>query len=106
MATEKRLIDVIPYAEELRLTIVEARMRFCNTPVMQEIIDLLEIARNIALNSPAVDAVEVVHGHWFWKPTNEWTSILTCSVCGSQEGTCESYKYCPNCGAKMDLKED
>ena len=54
------------------------------------------------LDAPTVDAVEVVHGHWFWKPTNEWTSILTCSVCGSQEGTAEVYKYCPNCGAKMD----
>ena len=60
MATEKRLIDVIRYAEELRLIIVQERQRLHNIPVMQEVIDLLEIARNMALKQPTVDAVEVV----------------------------------------------
>ena len=51
---------------------------------------------------PRVDAVEVVHGHWYWKPSGEKQWTLTCSVCESQDGTSESYNYCPNCGAKMD----
>ena len=50
----------------------------------------------------AVDAVEVVHGYWFWKAVDERSANLTCSVCGSQDGACEGYRYCPNCGAKMD----
>ena len=68
METEKRLIDVIRYAEELRLIIVKERQRLRNIPVMQEVIDLLEIARNMALKQPTVNAVEVVRckdcKHW------------------------------------------
>ena len=52
--------------------------------------------------APTVDAVEVVHGRWYWKPSGEKKWTLTCSVCESQDGTSESYNYCPNCGAKMD----
>ena len=46
--------------------------------------------------------MEVVHGRWIWKPYDERTEILTCSVCASTEGALETYNYCPNCGAKMD----
>ena len=52
--------------------------------------------------APTADAVEVVHGRWYWKPSGEKRCTLTCSVCESQDGTSESYNYCPNCGAKMD----
>ena len=53
-------------------------------------------------DAPAVNAVEVVHGRWEWRNTNEYTQILTCSVCSRTEGDDEHHKYCPNCGAKMD----
>ena len=65
-------------------------------------------------SQPTIDAVEVVHGHWF--------SLTDCSNAGVYCSAChkkvwrEDYawcnrknklrsNYCPNCGAKMDLEE-
>ena len=51
-------------------------------------------------NAPAVDAVEVVHGRWeeYQEP-----HIICCSVCDWGTGVEEKhFKYCPNCGARMD----
>ena len=52
---------------------------------------------------PTVDAVPVKHG--LWKLVDEAEpQRYGCSKCSclSWYGT---YKYCPNCGAKMDLEE-
>ena len=53
------------------------------------------------VEAPTVDAVKVVHGKWEWRHTNEYTQILTCSVCSRTEGADENHKYCPHCGARM-----
>lgn len=48
-------------------------------------------------NAPTVDAVPVVHGYWI--------ANNICSVCreGIKGWAIQSgYKFCPNCGAKMD----
>ena len=59
--------------------------------------------------APTIDAVSVVHGEW--KPFDlTWgRSLYACSVCGEVEYLpCDAFngkplfKYCPNCGAKMD----
>ena len=64
-------------------------------------------------NAPAVDAVEVVHGEW--KAYKDESMIcateFVCSTCGesfcsgelTDEQFVEMMKYCPNCGAKMDI---
>ena len=59
---------------------------------------------------PAADVAEVVHGQWL-RADDDWNSLTTiqCSLC-SEEWCFETdddvsllnYKYCPNCGAKMD----
>ena len=50
-------------------------------------------------NAPTIDAVPVVHGRWV-NQDNTYTRYR-CSVCNMQN--CEAhYKYCPNCGARMD----
>ena len=62
---------------------------------------------------PRVDAKEVVHGWWmpiFDKDDLDGTLEMIgykCSVCEEQVGWLhgDSYKYCPNCGAKMDLED-
>ena len=62
-------------------------------------------------NSPTVDAVEVVHGRWVDHMVRDWR----CSVCEKKvpkqvrfDGYCydDKLNYCPNCGAKMDRKDD
>lgn len=59
---------------------------------------------------PAADVAPVVHGQWL-RADDDWNSLTTiqCSLC-SEEWCFETdddvsllnYKYCPNCGAKMD----
>lgn len=104
MAPKKKLI----YAEDLH-------EMFCNTFYPDELRktfvfgnDVHKVAiffgkksRELIENAPAVDAVEVVHGHWI-----EHSLVVggECSVCGWQFQWFENAEahYCPHCGAKMD----
>lgn len=63
---------------------------------------------------PTVDAAPVVHGQWVNEdfPENLATvhDMAQCSVCGelshkAEHGYAILSKFCPNCGAKMDLPE-
>lgn len=59
----------------------------------------------IISDQTAVDAVEVVHGHWIEHPKVEfingkWISNYECSECCCCYRTHEN--YCGYCGAKMD----
>ena len=95
MANEKRLIDAN--------AMVTLMCRACNNECCEEPCEPGECFIYDALaNAPTVDAVEVKHGRWVWKPYNERVSHLICSVCKREDGACEEYAYCPNCGAKMD----
>lgn len=66
---------------------------------------------------PAADVAPVVHGRWL-NFYNDFT-VAECDQCASQfevtfdgeangalwNGFKQFYKYCPNCGAKMDKEE-
>lgn len=57
---------------------------------------------NIIQNAPAADVVEVRHGKWS-KRGNE----KTCSECRFiYYSNNDEWNFCPNCGAKMDGKDD
>ena len=58
-----------------------------------------EEAREAIKNAPAADVAPVRHGRWI-DSSNGWM----CSEC-EQDNTYDK-PYCPNCGAKMDGKED
>lgn len=70
--------------------------------------------KRVLADIPAADVAPVGHGEWIPISDGEWAE---CSECGegyevSDNGgmttfklLCEFYKYCPNCGAKMDEKE-
>ena len=56
---------------------------------------------------PAADVEPVRHGRWIIRRGQdwpEWAIRIVCSECGLVTG--EKSKYCPNCGAKMDLEEE
>lgn len=60
---------------------------------------------DIVLSFPAVDTTLAIHGKW--APSERNPSFLVCSVCGDcyvyDEWVYErKWRYCPNCGAKMD----
>lgn len=61
-------------------------------------------------NLPTADVAPVVHGEWL-RSDDDWNSLTTiqCSICGEEwcfetddDVSLLNYKYCPNCGAKMD----
>lgn len=86
----------------------------------QKVIDMLDSAEiisdaageycgycteDININSiPAADVAPVVHGKWVDNGI-EGSMLSGCSVCGFSCGA-YSFRYCPSCGAKMDLEEN
>lgn len=66
--------------------------------------------KTLLLRQRTADAAEVVHGEWL-RSDDDWNSLTTiqCSICGEEwcfetddDVSLLNYKYCPNCGAKMD----
>lgn len=55
--------------------------------------------------APTADVVEVKHGYWIEYSGDP--NIITCSECDWGTGVDEKFfKYCPNCGAIMDVKKE
>lgn len=61
-------------------------------------------------NAPTIDPV--THAKWVYN-TDDFTPKHRCTNCGynkpimaGENVTQEPKNYCPNCGAKMDLKEE
>lgn len=53
------------------------------------------------------DVAPVVHGRWIhdgrrFEGGIDWCH---CSECGKSDNFCARTNYCPNCGAKMDMKD-
>jgi hypothetical protein len=67
---------------------------WCRSCVINSV---LEKVRGI----PAADVVPVAHGEWIERALRP-----TCSLCGFSGSLIDApispFKYCPNCGAKMD----
>ena len=54
---------------------------------------------------PAADVEPVKHGRWVCGDYYDVGDV--CSECDwDSQMICPSYRYCPNCGAKMDGKRD
>lgn len=71
--------------------------------------DAYDIRANIQ-GLPTADVVEVKHGEWESKGTHGDFEEKRCSICNGLllvkwYDRTMNYNYCPNCGAKMDLKE-
>ena len=91
MANEKRLID----ANKFEKLVLNHRSDYL---FKEDVIAALA-------KQPTVDAVEVVHGRW--EPHHMVPGFVRCSACRDcitydewPDG--QKWKYCPNCGAKMD----
>ena len=52
--------------------------------------------------APAADAAPVVHGRWVPFHSQAAGDIQYCSAC--EIGFAARMRFCPNCGAKMDLE--
>ena len=85
----------------------------------EKLIELLnEVASNV-IQFPTYGFIEALadhllangvtvkqYGRWIWSDflDDNWR-ILCCSECFETEGARENTRYCPNCGAKMNLEE-
>lgn len=69
------------------------------------------LTETVIRNQSTIDAVPVVHGHWKYDNQYHWYRAC-CSECGYCRVTdveadrWNEWKYCPNCGAKMDGDRD
>ena len=65
----------------------------------------IDIALEIA-NFPAANVAPVKHGKWLYKGYVCGDTAYQCSACGEIEWRtiCDRLKYCPFCGAIMDLE--
>ena len=70
----------------------------------------IESVLEYAENLPAADVAPVRHGRWIDAypdiEPNPMFMYGICSECGFEQGLSKYLKYCPDCGAKMDEKED
>ena len=58
------------------------------------------------VNAPTITPESLArHGRWIYG-TVRGARVPICSECRRDTGTSYTYDYCPNCGAKMDLKEN
>lgn len=55
------------------------------------------------LNFPTSDVAPVRHAHWIFNGTFGNLNHHSCSACLKDEF--RLYRYCPNCGAKMDEED-
>ena len=98
-ASEKRLIDADALIHRLLNTKIVAANLF----------QYANAVTNMIGDAPTIEAEPVRHGYWENANGRPKTYIRKCSVCRKEAYFCGrgcSYKYCPNCGAKMDGGED
>lgn len=54
---------------------------------------------------PTVDAVPVVHGRWIYHD-DDYYPWLECAECHWEYSGLKRYRYCPECGARMDSDDN
>ena len=65
--------------------------------------------KTLIARQKAADVAPVQHGRWINANSRPKTYERRCTACGGRAYFCGvgcSYKYCPNCGAKMDLEDE
>jgi hypothetical protein len=73
-------------------------------PYSRGIMEIPVVRLETIKNAPTVDAEPVRHGRWILC----LGEIYKCSICGYQQkayALSSHFKYCTNCGAKMDEEE-
>lgn len=62
---------------------------------------------NVLEAAPTIEADPVKRGRWIRKPDpyGFFADIPVCSECGCTTKMRETYRFCPNCGARMEAEE-
>ena len=103
-----RYIDADDMIDEIDLSIIENIQPYDSYDKVPSEVDyacsaLRDMIKRIRRIPPA-DVEPVRHGRW--KPYDD--AIHACSICGftSHRAYDKVFKYCPNCGARMDGESD
>ena len=73
---------------------------------LEMLIPLSDVRKSLQM-TPTADVQEVRHGRWISNDLGGYKWAYYCSECGWVDGYPfnDRHKYCPNCGAKMDLED-
>lgn len=102
------VINVVGW-ESIANYVDEMSKHFCTKD--NEYYDALMDAEDAIDDLPPADVAPVRHGRWEKNDYLFLDTLYRCSVCGEEfyleNGTPQEnqYYYCPNCGARMDVKE-
>ena len=66
----------------------------------------LDRAQRAILDAPAADVAPVRHGKWEIVVGSNGKEYMVCTCCRVSQDLTGVFAYCPNCGAKMDGKDD
>lgn len=97
-----KLIEAQLYAVQLEQIINEQRARYAGNEIMTEVIDLLEIAKKMALNQPAVPAL-VLHKNEVRQLINDTMFYMNHLV--EREGIIPKYEFEPRVQLLQKLQE-
>ena len=61
-----------------------------------------DVALEFVFEAPTIEAATVVHGRWKY---HKYVEKYECMECGHFVRAGTDRKYCPHCGAKMDLPD-
>ena len=107
MATEEQMIgvdDILLGIETFRKCYKENAELY---PIAAGAFGAFLLVEEFVKRSRTVKAVEVVHGQWERHLAPYTENYWTCTCCNGNFMTdaAQYWKYCPNCGAKMDLEK-
>ncbi len=97
---EVRLIDANALVDKLPKVDLDHDERITKSGVVADMVCLIS-------NAPTIEAEPVRHGRWERRLNKYY-----CTSCGTGYRICNGgpnafrFKRCPNCGAKMDAKEE
>ena len=64
----------------------------------------LEYSKSLVETAETADVQEVKHAKWLLYRFG--LEVVACSICGAVYEGGDSFRFCPKCGAKMDLEEN
>lgn len=105
-----RLIDADALKKTLKAVLMQSIFSDADDEEKQAIKIGEKVVRELVDLLPTIDAVPVVHARW--EESEYRDEKYRCSACGGAcwyydyQGAVARSRFCPNCGARMDEKED
>ena len=98
--SSKKLIERIEHLKEIEYS----SNRGYDEKYEKALNDAIDIIHTLNTETAEKKSKKVKHGKWIWD-INSKGYYQYCSCCKEKPQSGVITKYCPNCGAKMDLKE-